>query len=86
MTDYDKKIRAITHIKTHRCEELLNMNKNPRKTTIAIRYGRRYGSYYDKEEGNKWWLDSLRWDSEWDTTFMSPTCSISYCPLCGEKL
>ena len=77
--------KAKTHIKTHRCEQLLENNKDPYKSTIAIRYGSRSGYPYDKE-GNQWWLDELNIDFDYDATWMSPVCRIVYCPLCGEKL
>ena len=77
--------KAITHIKTHRCEQLLKRNKNANGLNVAIRYGKMYSSPYGVQE-NRWWLDTIQCDLDYDATWMSPACSIIFCPFCGEKL
>ena len=77
--------KATTHIKTHRCEQLLERNKDAHGLNVAIRYGKMFSSPYGIQE-NRWWLDAMHWDSEWDAKWMSPTCDITFCPFCGENL
>ena len=77
--------KAKTHIKTHRCEQLLERNKTAGGLNVAIRYGQKYGRPYE-EENNKWWLDHIEFDLDWDSTWMSPVCTIIFCPFCGKKL
>lgn len=77
--------KEITHIKTHRCEQLLKNNQDPMEDTLAIRYGLRYDHPYDRE-GEKWWLDDLNIDFDYDATWMSPVCAIVFCPFCGKNL
>ena len=68
-------------IKTHRCKELLEYNKNNFKP-CSIRYGTwlPYGQ-------PDWLLYSLETSNEdWDIRWMSYMANIVYCPFCGVKL
>ena len=70
-------------IKTHRCKELLEYNKNNYKP-CAIQYGSLLNYF---EEKPAWIFKSLEWNSEdWDIQYMSGVARIVYCPFCGVKL
>lgn len=79
------KNKEKTHIKTHRCEQLLERNKNANGLNVAIRYGQKHDRPYE-DESPTWWLDHLEFDLDWDSTWMSPVCTIFYCPFCGKNL
>lgn len=71
-------------IKTHRCKELLEYNKNNYKP-CAIQYGSLLN--YFKENPPCWVLKSLEWSSgEWDIQWMGGVARIKYCPFCGKEL
>ena len=67
-------------IKTHRCKELLEYNKNNYKP-CAIRY-----EPWMWNEKPTWILSSLETDNEYDTTFMFHSAKIKYCCFCGKNL
>lgn len=70
--------------KTHRCTQLLEHNQQNKHTTIRIYYGKLFR--WKENEPKKWCLEQLRWDSEWDTRYMSYVCNVNYCPMCGVRL
>lgn len=65
---------------THRCNELLEYNKDNFKP-CAVQFDRWFFN-----EDRCWILKALETDFEWDSTFMWNTAKITYCPFCGEKL
>lgn len=67
-------------IKTHRCKELLEYNKNNYKPCSI-----RYESWMWNEEPT-WILSSLETDNEYDSTFMFHNAKIIFCPFCGKEL
>lgn len=68
-------------IKTHRCKELLEYNKNNFKP-CAIRYGTWLP--YNQPD---WLLYSLESSNEdWDISYMHPMAKIKFCPFCAKRL
>ena len=74
-------------MKTHRCEQLLESNKDYNNGfKVSIRYGCRWDSIKNNDKDIGWWLRYLESDSEWDCEYMSTVKKIDYCPFCGERL
>lgn len=68
-------------IKTHRCKELLEYNKNNYKP-CAIQYN----SWLPFLEPT-WLLCALETnDEDWDIKYMHPMAKIKYCPFCAKEL
>lgn len=74
-------------MKTHRCEQLLESNKDYNNGfKVSIRYGCRCDSIKNNDKDIGWWLRYLESDREWDCEYMSTVKKIDYCPFCGERL
>lgn len=74
-------------MKTHRCKELLEYNKNNQSTPVSIRYGKWFDNFNYKNDYLSWSLSRLMWnDEDWDIQYMQKMCRIEYCPFCGKKL
>lgn len=74
-------------MKTHRCKELLEYNKNNQGTPVSIRYGKWFDSLNIDNDYSSWILSRLMWnDEDWDIQYMQKSCRIVYCPFCGKKL
>lgn len=69
----------------HRCEQLLNHNREL-NDIVRIRYGWKFSNKYQDNETKKWWLESLEIDFDWDTKYWNNTTNIEFCPFCSEKL
>lgn len=67
-------------IKTHRCKELLEYNKNNYKP-CAIQY-----EPWFYNENPTWIIKALETDNEWYSTYMWHFAKIKYCCFCGKKL
>lgn len=73
-------------MKTHRCKELLEYNKN-NHIPVAIRYEKWFKDFDINNDYHSWILSNLKWnDEDWDIKYMTSCCRIKYCPFCGEKL
>ena len=74
-------------MKTHRCKELLEYNKNNQGIPVSIRYGKWFDSLNIDNDYLSWILSRLMWnDEDWDIQYMQKACRIVYCPFCGKKL
>lgn len=74
-------------MKTHRCKELLEYNKNNQSIPVSIRYGKWLDSFNIDNDYSSWILSRLMWnDEDWDIQYMQKACRIVYCPFCGKKL
>ena len=72
-------------IKTHRCKELLEYNKNS-YIPVAIRYEKWFKTFDINNDYLSWILSKLEWDNDGFVKYMTNCCRIEYCPFCGEKL
>lgn len=77
-------MRDIRHVVTHRCNELLEYNKQPNTSfkPCAIHFDK----WILEDKPRHWILKTLETDFDYDVTFMTNVAIIKNCPFCGEKL